>query len=43
MSMIFLTAKGIAKMVKDDIPFEESGIPSIFKTSETRLELEVHP
>ncbi|KAH9215672.1 FAD dependent oxidoreductase [Leptodontidium sp. 2 PMI_412] len=37
MAMIFLTAKGIAKMIREDVPFEESGIPSFFKTTEERL------
>jgi glycine/D-amino acid oxidase-like deaminating enzyme len=41
MSMIFLTAKGVAKMVREDVSFEESGIPRLFKTSEDRLKLEV--
>ena len=41
MSMIFLTAKGIAKMVRENATFEESGIPRLFKTSESRLKLEV--
>lgn len=43
MSMIFLTAKGIAKMARDNVEFEESGIPRLFKTTEERLKLEVHP
>ncbi|KUJ21530.1 FAD dependent oxidoreductase [Mollisia scopiformis] len=43
MSMIFLTAKGVAKMVRDDVAFEESGIPRLFKTTESRLKLEVKP
>jgi glycine/D-amino acid oxidase-like deaminating enzyme len=41
MPVIFLTAKGIAKMIRDDIPFEETGIPRLFKTSEERLEKDV--
>jgi len=43
MSMIFLTAKGIAKMVKEEASFDESGIPRLFKTSEARLKPEVQP
>lgn len=41
MSLIFLTAKGIAKMIKDDVPFEESGIPKLFKSTEERLKKDV--
>ncbi|TAQ85627.1 hypothetical protein B7494_g6052 [Chlorociboria aeruginascens] len=37
MSHIFLTGKGIAKMVLEDVPFEQSGIPRIFKTTEERM------
>lgn len=41
MSMIFLTAKGVAKMVTKNLPFEESGIPTLFKTTEERLKLDI--
>lgn len=37
MPHIYLTAKGIAKMIREDVPFEESGIPRIFKTTEERM------
>jgi hypothetical protein len=40
---IFLTAKGIAKMVREDVDFEGSGIPRIFKTTEERLKQDVTP
>ena len=43
MAHIFLTAKGIAKMITEDIPFEKSDIPRIFKTTEERLEKDVVP
>ena len=43
MALIFLTAKGVAKMIRDDIPYEESGIPSFFKTTEERLTKEAFP
>ncbi|KAH7036807.1 FAD dependent oxidoreductase [Macrophomina phaseolina] len=38
-ALIFLSAKGVARMVLDDIPFEETdtGIPAMFKTTEKRL------
>lgn len=38
MSLIFLIAKGIAKMVRDDVAFEKSGIPGLFETTIGRLE-----
>jgi len=43
MPHIFLTAKGIAKMVREDVPFEQSGIPRIFKITEERLKKDVQP
>ncbi|KAH6684139.1 FAD dependent oxidoreductase [Halenospora varia] len=43
MPLIFLTAKGIARMIMDDVPFEESGIPRIFKTTQERLQKDVSP
>jgi len=43
MSQIFLIAKGIAKMIREDCEFEESGIPRIFKTTAKRLEKDVAP
>jgi hypothetical protein len=38
MPLIFLTAKGIARMVSQDCKFEETGIPRIFKTTKERLD-----
>lgn len=43
MPLIFLTAKGIAKMIQEDLPFEQSGIPKIFKITEERLKKDVEP
>lgn len=40
MPQIFLTAKGIAEMVNTGIPYEKTGIPSLFRESETRLQSE---
>ncbi|PGH10161.1 hypothetical protein AJ79_05516 [Helicocarpus griseus UAMH5409] len=50
MPMAFLTARGIAKMVRncnagdgsenEDVPFEETGIPRLYKTTRERLECE---
>lgn len=41
MPVIFTTAKGIARMIREDVPFEESGIPRIFKTTGERLKSDV--
>jgi hypothetical protein len=43
MPHIFLTAKGIARMIREDMPFEQSGIPRIFKTTVERLKENVKP
>ena len=43
MHLIFLTGKGIAKMIREDVPFEQSGIPRIFKTTEERLMKDIEP
>ncbi len=43
MPLVFLTAKGIAKMIREDVPFEQSGIPRIFKVTEERLKKDVEP
>jgi glycine/D-amino acid oxidase-like deaminating enzyme len=32
MASIFLVARGIAQMVRDEAPFEKTGLPSVFKT-----------
>ncbi|OJD40253.1 fad dependent oxidoreductase [Diplodia corticola] len=38
-ALIFLTAKAVAKMVLEDVPFEETGVavPAFFKTTAERL------
>lgn len=41
MPIIFLAAKGITKMIRDDVAFEKSGIPRIFKITEERLNRDV--
>jgi glycine/D-amino acid oxidase-like deaminating enzyme len=43
MPHIFLTAKGIAKMIREGVTFEKSGIPRIFKTTEERTRKENSP
>lgn len=40
MAMIFLTAEGVARMVRDEVRFEETGLPRVFKTTEERLKLQ---
>ncbi|KAH8768642.1 hypothetical protein F5882DRAFT_412619 [Hyaloscypha sp. PMI_1271] len=37
MPLIFWTAEGIAKMIREDVPFEQSDIPKNFKITEERL------
>jgi hypothetical protein len=37
MPSIFLTSKGIAKMILEGCPFEEIGVPGPFKATEARL------
>lgn len=37
MPQIYLTAKGIAKMIREGAPFGASGIPRIFETTRERL------
>lgn len=39
MAMIFLTAKGLAEMVREGKTFEETGLPRVFKTTKERLAL----
>ena len=43
MPLIFLTAKGIAKMIREDVPFEEASIRRIFKITEEQLKKDVEP
>ncbi|KAE8446154.1 hypothetical protein EG329_012527 [Mollisiaceae sp. DMI_Dod_QoI] len=43
MPLIFLTAKGIAKMIRENVPFEDTGLPRILKATEERLKKEVTP
>ncbi|KAI8198215.1 hypothetical protein KHU50_008915 [Colletotrichum sp. SAR 10_65] len=38
MAFILLTAKGLAKIVRDGVPFSQSGVPRLFETSEARLQ-----
>lgn len=38
MPQIFLAAEGVAKMVVSGVAFEETGLPRLFKTSQSRLD-----
>ena len=38
MTMIFTTAEAVARMVVDGCSFEETGLPSVFKTSKERVQ-----
>jgi hypothetical protein len=38
MPQILLASKGIARMLRDDISYEETGLPSVFKTTNERLD-----
>ncbi|OLN81502.1 Gamma-glutamylputrescine oxidoreductase 2 [Colletotrichum chlorophyti] len=40
MAFILLTARGLAKIVREGLPFSQSGIPRLFETSEQRLQRE---
>ncbi|KAK2039421.1 FAD dependent oxidoreductase [Colletotrichum somersetense] len=40
MSYILLTARGVAKIVRENVPFSQSGIPRLFETSERRIQRE---
>ncbi|KAK8169341.1 FAD dependent oxidoreductase-domain-containing protein [Phyllosticta citrichinensis] len=42
MPLICLTAKGLAKMVRDGAAFEDTGIPRVFKTTQARLDSDVN-
>lgn len=42
MPEIFLSAKGIAKMIVNDSPFSETGVPSLYQTSQARLDRKVN-
>jgi glycine/D-amino acid oxidase-like deaminating enzyme len=37
MSWIFLAGKAMASMIRDDVVFEETGLPSVFKATKERL------
>ncbi|KAJ5758541.1 hypothetical protein N7520_005697 [Penicillium odoratum] len=39
MPQIFLAAEGIAKMVVEGMNFEDTGLPRLFKTTSTRIEM----
>lgn len=38
MPVIWLSGKGLAKLINDDVPFEKTGIPRLLKTTKERIE-----
>lgn len=38
MPVIWLSGKAVAKMVSEDVPFEQTGVPRLFKTTQERIE-----
>lgn len=38
MPVIWLSAKGLAKMIAHELPFEKSDVPRLFQTSQTRID-----
>lgn len=38
MAMAFMAARGVARMIGEGIPFEETGIPMCMKTTQARLD-----
>jgi hypothetical protein len=43
MPLIFWAAEGIAETIREDVTFEQSGIPKIFKITEELLKKDVEP
>jgi len=43
MPQILLSSKAVGAMVRDGIPFEETGLPSVFKTTEARVKNKDNP
>lgn len=37
MTWIFLTGKAMASMIRDDVTFEDTGLPSVLKATKPRL------
>ncbi|KAI5307455.1 hypothetical protein KEM55_008242, partial [Ascosphaera atra] len=37
MPVCFLSGRGVAAMIRDGLSFEQTGLPRLYKTSETRL------
>lgn len=38
MAQIFSTSKGVARMVLEGVPFEQTGMPALFKETQARLD-----
>ena len=41
MAQIFLCARGVARMIVEGVPYEDTGLPMPFKTTEERLARDV--
>ena len=42
MPQIFGASKGLAQMVVDDVSFEKTGLPAVFKETQARLDSKVN-
>ncbi|THV50261.1 hypothetical protein BGAL_0158g00200 [Botrytis galanthina] len=38
MPVIWLSGKAVAKMISEDVPFEKTGVPRLFKTTQERID-----
>jgi glycine/D-amino acid oxidase-like deaminating enzyme len=43
MPQILLSTKGLAKMIRDGLPFEQTKLPRVFKTTKERIQREDSP
>jgi glycine/D-amino acid oxidase-like deaminating enzyme len=43
MPQILLSAKGLANMIREGLPFEQTGVPRVFKTTRNRIQREDSP
>jgi hypothetical protein len=43
MPQILLSSKGLAAMVQDDLAFEQTELPQLFKTTKARIERQDNP
>lgn len=43
MPQIFLSARGIARMIMEEVAYKDTGLPLLFQTTATRLERKMDP